>query len=142
MPVHFPRYIIANLPWNLLLPAFTGTTMYWYSNDITVSFRALLTMAVLVAIVNVWSYFCRPTQLRFSGPKIYVTVRGKEQEIINLRKDDVQIRQTRRQSTANTCDIRLKDTRIQAYATRGGVSVIHGVQDCAAIREYISRYFL
>ena len=140
--IGFRRYVWKNLPSFLLLAAFAGTITWIYHQEVSSVLSTLAFFAVAEPIVMLFAYHFRPTSLRFSGAKLYVTVRKQEMEVINLRQVDIELRQNASQKANDTCDIRLRDFRVNAYSQKNGASIIYGVQHCDAIRRYIHTYFL
>ena len=73
---------------------------------------------------------------------MYVTVRNLEQEIVNLRQDNVEIRQNVLQRSNDTCSMHLHGVQVNAYAQKNGASILYGVHNCGAVRKYIRKHFL
>lgn len=140
--INFLYYFVANLPLFIALAAFAGTLTWFYHHEVSSVLHTLAFFAVAEPAVMLCSYFYRPTQLRFAGAKLFVTVRKQEIEVINLRQSDIEIRQNLIQRGSTTCNIHLRSVRVDAYAQKNGTSILYGVSNYSSIREYISMNFL
>lgn len=138
----FRRCIATSLRSFLILPAVAGVFMWLYYHDLTTVIRTVAFFVLTEPLILLFRYLSRPTKLRFCGAKLFVTVGKQEQEVYNLRQSDIGLHQTPAQQASDSCDLHLKGASVNAYAHKRGTSVIFGVQDCAAIREYISTHFL
>lgn len=120
---------------------FAGVAAHLYYHDPAITLRALGCIAFGFCIHAVLGYLQRPT-LHFLGAKLYIRCRwGKEQELINLRARDFTLSQTAAGKRRNTGTLSVKDTFLSAYAEKGGIAFLHGVEDFDQVRAYVQKYF-
>lgn len=129
------------LPGYATIILFAAVVAQLYYRDVASTLRAVMSITFCFIIHAFLAWLQRPS-LRFLGPKLYIRCRwGDEQELVNLRASDFILTQTPAEKRCNTGSLQVKDVSLHAFAAKGGVNCLHGVEDFDQVCSYVQSHF-